>query len=118
MFCRASTWAGLAALGTVLVTGCSGGAEPAPGPLTDTSTSTGLGPAQRIFDTIALQNGVKQVLTQSYQLADVGAVHCPSQQEVQVGISFDCTVELGGRTKSVTLTVKSADGTYEVSQPK
>jgi hypothetical protein len=110
----------MAGLSALVLAGCSGNGAPPPSPLTDPlgGTSTSLGPAQRIFDTLALQNGVKQVLTQSYGIASVGEVHCPSQQAVQTGISFDCTVELGGAMKAVTLTVKSSDGTYEVSQPK
>jgi hypothetical protein len=71
-----------------------------------------------VFDSAALEDGVRQVLTQSYGLADITEVRCPSGQAVQVGISFDCEVIVGGVPKTVTLTVQTSDGTYQVSAPK
>ncbi|WP_160148809.1 DUF4333 domain-containing protein [Amycolatopsis alkalitolerans] len=119
-------WAGLAGAGVMLLAGCdsSGGDQPPPTSLGGTSgggapsAGTTLPPAPRVFDTGALQNGVRQVLTQSYGLTDVTGVRCPSGQAVQVGVSFDCAVTVAGEPKSVTLTVQTADGTYQVSAPK
>jgi hypothetical protein len=109
-----------------LLAGCdgSGGDRPVPSPLGSTSgggaPSAGgsLAPASRVFDTTALENGVRQVLTQAYGLPDVTGVRCPSGQVVQVGISFDCAVTVAGQPKTVTLTVQTPDGTYQVSVPK
>lgn len=120
---RARTWVGLAGAVVVLLVGCDGSAGDPPAPTSLGGTSGGgasfsstLG--SRVFDRAALQDGVRQVLTQSYGIAGVGEVRCPSGQAVQVGISFDCEVTVGGVPKTVTLAVQTADGTYEVSAPK
>lgn len=124
MFRRARTRAGLAGAGLLLLAGCHGpgGGPPAPSPVSTSrgaaSSSTSLAPASRVFDTTALENGVRQVLTQSYGIPDVTGVRCPSGQVVQVGISFDCAVTVAGQAKTVTLTVRTPDGTYQVSVPK
>lgn len=126
MFRRARTWAGLAGAGVLLLAACDGGGgdKPVPTPLGTTSgggtpsSSTSFTPASRVFDTTALENGVTQVLTRSYGIADVTGVRCPAGQAVQVGISFDCAVTVAGQPKTVTLTVQTPDGTYQVSQPK
>lgn len=117
--------AGLAGAGVLLlVAGCAGrgGDRPAPSSVGGTSggasSSSVLAPASRVFDSAALEDGVRQVLTQSYGLADITEVRCPSGQAVQVGISFDCEVIVGGVPKTVTLTVQTSDGTYQVSAPK
>ena len=115
--------AGVACVTALFVTGCDGSADklPASSPPSFASQSSpvvSLTPVPRIFDQGALEDGVRRVLVQSYRLSDVGTVHCPSGQAVQVGSSFDCTVQIGGTTKNVTLTVRGVDGTYEVSQPK
>ncbi|WP_435155226.1 DUF4333 domain-containing protein [Amycolatopsis sacchari] len=105
--------------------GCGGGGDAPPAPTSLGGTTGGgmpssstLSPAPRVFDARALEDGVRQVLTQSYGLADVGEVRCPSGQFVQAGISFDCEVVVGGARKNVTLTVQGLDGTYQVSQPR
>lgn len=108
----------------VLASGCSGAADHKPpatsssSPIISSIVVTSLSPVPRIFDEAALQDGVRRVLVQAYGLGDVGTVRCPSGQAVQAGISFDCAVQVGGVGKHVTLTVRGADGTYEVSQPK
>lgn len=122
---RARTWLGVAGAVVVLLVGCDGSAgdPPARTSLGGTSgggasSSSALSSASRVFDNAALEDGVRQVLTQSYSIAGVGEVRCPSGQAVQLGISFDCEVTVGGAPKTVTLTVQTADGTYEVSAPK
>ncbi|GAB2970998.1 DUF4333 domain-containing protein [Amycolatopsis acidiphila] len=123
---RARTWAGLAGAGVLLLAGCdgSGGGPPSPGSLGRTSgggassASSTRAPASRVFDAAALENGVRQVLTESYGIADVTGVRCPSGQTVQVGISFDCEVTVAGQPRTVTLMVQTPDGTYQVSAPK
>ena len=65
----------------------------------------------------AVQDGVRQVLTEDYQASDVSAVSCPSGQLVEEGSSFDCTATVGGQEQTVTVTFLDDDGTYEVSRP-
>lgn len=98
--------------------GPSGG-QPPPGPSPGVRVppSTRSAPS-RVFQTSALQDGVRQVLTRNYGLTDVTAVRCPDHQAVQVGISFDCQADIGGVPKTVTLTVQTADGTYSVARPR
>lgn len=119
---RSAAWAGAAGSALILLAGCAGGGDapppPSSGGVVSAGSTSSLSPAPRIFDEAALEDGVRHVLVASYQLTDVGAVRCPSDQAVQAGISFDCTVVLGGVTKSVTLTVRGVDGTYEVAQPR
>jgi Domain of unknown function (DUF4333) len=124
VFSRVRIRAGLTGAATLLlVAGCN---RPADVPITPSSTGgssgstaqSSLSPVPRIFDVTALEAGVRRVLTQSYQLTGVGEVRCPSGQAVQAGISFDCSIELNGTTKTVTLTVENSAGTYRVSQPK
>lgn len=119
---RAGTSAGIGCLAAVLVAGCDGAGDDQPAPVSPSivsaSSGSSLSPVPRIFDEAALEDGVRRVLVQSYALTDVGTVRCPSGQAVLTGISFDCEVEMGGVAKSVTLTVRGPDGTYEVSPPK
>jgi len=65
-----------------------------------------------------LNSALRRVLGESYRLAGVSTVRCPSNQAVQPGSVFSCAVEVGGIPESVTLTVRDWDGTYEVSVPK
>jgi len=70
------------------------------------------------FDESAVNRDVQGVLTDNYKIEGVESVNCPAGQEVAVNSSFDCDVTIGGKQQKVTLTVKSEDGHYEVSQPK
>jgi hypothetical protein len=38
--------------------------------------------------------------------------------DVKVGNSYTCQATVSGQTKSVQITIKTADGQYEVAQPK
>jgi hypothetical protein len=71
----------------------------------------------KVLDTTAVQNGVKNVLQNDYKI-NVSNVTCPSNPEVKVGNVFNCQVTVDGQQKSVQVTVKTADGQYEVAQPK
>ncbi|SHF05772.1 DUF4333 domain-containing protein [Streptoalloteichus hindustanus] len=73
---------------------------------------------KKVFDTAAVQDGVKKILTSEYKLAKVDGVTCPSDQRVKAGETFDCQVKVDGKSKKVTITVKSDNGEYEVGQPK
>ncbi|MFW0785729.1 DUF4333 domain-containing protein [Gordonia sp. CPCC 206044] len=65
----------------------------------------------------AVQDGVKKILTEDYQAADVTEVQCPSGQKVDDGASFTCTATVGGQKQTVTITFVGDDGKYEVSRP-
>lgn len=71
-----------------------------------------------VFAQTALQDGVRQILVDKYMVAGVQDVTCPAHARVEAGTTFDCTVTIDGEPRSVTVTVKNADGAYEVSQPK
>jgi hypothetical protein len=73
---------------------------------------------KQVFDQAAMQDGVKSVLTDQYKISGVGAVSCPDGAAVEPGTSFVCTAQIGSESKQITITVKTADGDYEVSQPQ
>lgn len=72
----------------------------------------------RVFDPRAMRADVKKILTETYQVADVGEVLCPANQAVKDGNTFSCTVEVDGEGKTVTITVTGEDGRYEVGAPR
>ncbi|WAL63304.1 DUF4333 domain-containing protein [Amycolatopsis cynarae] len=114
MLPRARTCVALAS-GALLLTGCGNGGHT---PGFSSGSSEAAAPPVRVFDADAVQAGVRHLLTQSYGLTGVGTVRCPSGQVVQAGISFACVVEVNGSRRTVTLTVRDADGTYAVSAPQ
>ncbi|GAB3483187.1 DUF4333 domain-containing protein [Amycolatopsis cihanbeyliensis] len=81
------------------------------------ATTTTHSPLPTVFDRQAMQESVRKVLTESYGLADVTNVSCPSGRPVEVGSTFECAVRVAGEPKTVTITVTSEDAEYEVSAP-
>ncbi|AXB42957.1 DUF4333 domain-containing protein [Amycolatopsis albispora] len=74
---------------------------------------------KKVFDNVAMQDAVKKVLTDNYQVQGVEGVTCPESQEVKNGTGFDCQAKIGGDTKTVPIkVVNEEDGTYEVGTPK
>ncbi|MGH3623881.1 MAG: DUF4333 domain-containing protein, partial [Sciscionella sp.] len=71
----------------------------------------------KTFDNVAVQNGVKKVLTEDFKVDKVQKVSCPSGQEVKAGSTFECTATINGREQKLKITVKNDDGKYEVPQP-
>ncbi|MFC7342721.1 DUF4333 domain-containing protein [Saccharopolyspora griseoalba] len=71
-----------------------------------------------VFDAGSVQKGVEQTLKDSYGIPGVSGVTCPDGQEVEPGNSFQCQVRVDGQDKTVTITVKNAEGVYEVGHPK
>ncbi|APE34492.1 hypothetical protein BOX37_11600 [Nocardia mangyaensis] len=69
------------------------------------------------LDQSAVQDGVSRVLVESYGIADVSDVSCPSGQEVKVDATFTCDLKVSGEDKQVTIKVTKDDGTYEVGRP-
>ncbi|MBB5858075.1 DUF4333 domain-containing protein [Amycolatopsis umgeniensis] len=126
---RAVATVGLCCAAFAVLAACSDSPVPAPAtktvtvpPTTSTpatgSTSGGSSSAPgRVFDPRTMQADVKKVLTETYQLKDVGDVLCPSNQTVKDGGTFSCTVQVGGEGKTVTITVTGDDGRYEVGAP-
>lgn len=72
---------------------------------------------QRVFDTAAVQQGVLSVLRDDYQL-DADLVTCPPGRMVTVGSRFSCSVQVAGVPRTVTVTVLSPDGRFEVGRPQ
>jgi hypothetical protein len=71
----------------------------------------------KVFDNAAVQTGVQKILTENYKIEGVTAVTCPAEQEVKDGVTFECTATVAGKTQTVPITVKGADGNYEVGTP-
>jgi len=76
---------------------------------------------KKVFDERQVTAGVTKVLTEGsptgYGLSGVTDVACPSGQEVKAGTSFQCTLNLNGAPKTVTVVVKDDNGLYEVNPP-
>lgn len=72
---------------------------------------------KKVFDNNAVQEGVSTVLKNDYKLK-VSSVTCPADQPVKASTTFTCKATVDGQEKSVTITVKSDDGHYEVGQPQ
>jgi len=70
-----------------------------------------------VFEQNALQNGVKGILTNSYNLTGVDSVSCPADQQVKSGARFTCQASIAGKEKPVTVTVTDDQGTYQVARP-
>jgi hypothetical protein len=97
----------------------SGSSTPAASTVTVVSVQTVTpAPGVRVFDESVVQQGIVSILKDQYMIADVKSAKCPSDQPVKVGKTFECTVVVGGETMKVKITTKSADGEFEVGQPK
>lgn len=70
------------------------------------------------LDNSAVQSGVAKIVTESYGAIDVSAVSCPSGQKVEANTTFSCDLTVDGEARSVTVTVKDDQGTYEVGRPQ
>ncbi|MFD8496454.1 DUF4333 domain-containing protein [Amycolatopsis sp. NPDC059657] len=111
----------------VLLAACSGG-DPAPAVTTTTVTATPTAsstasvpvettPRAKVFDHVAMERSVKQILVESYKVEGVAEVTCPADLEVKDGRIFDCEASVGGAPRRVPITVKGTDGNYEVGAP-
>ncbi|MEU4445182.1 DUF4333 domain-containing protein [Actinosynnema sp. NPDC050801] len=110
----------LVIFGTACTATTPGTPQAAPTTVTmvSTVTVTPTPRTRRVFDTQVVELGVGSVLRDDYKFSGVKTVECPEDQPVVVGTSFVCVVQLDGRSKEVTVTVKSGDGEYEVGQPR
>ncbi|MBE1577165.1 DUF4333 domain-containing protein [Amycolatopsis roodepoortensis] len=128
---RAVSTVGLCCAAFAMLAACSD--TPAPAPATKTVTvppTTSASPSTsatsggsssaapgRVFDPRTMQADVRKILTETYQVREVGDVLCPANQTVKDGSTFTCTVQVGGEGKTVTITVTGDDGRYEVGAP-
>ncbi|WP_436499326.1 DUF4333 domain-containing protein [Actinokineospora sp. HUAS TT18] len=72
----------------------------------------------KVFDQSAIQDGVKSILTDKYNIEKVESVTCPAKQEVKKGAQFTCTAKIAGEDKTINITVKTeTNGEYEVAPP-
>ncbi|WP_409466882.1 DUF4333 domain-containing protein [Amycolatopsis sp. GA6-003] len=69
------------------------------------------------LDQKSLQEGVSRVLNENYGEPDVKNVACPSGQPIENGTTFDCTVQVGGQPKKVTVRVLNDKPEYSVGAP-
>ncbi|MFD6568361.1 DUF4333 domain-containing protein [Micromonospora profundi] len=57
------------------------------------------------------------MLRDDYQL-DADLVACPPGRSVEVDSRFSCSAQVAGVPKTVTVTVLSSDGRFEVGRPQ
>jgi hypothetical protein len=74
-------------------------------------------PTEKVLDGPSLNSGVTNILEDDYKIM-VDEVTCPNDEQPIVGNSFTCTAVIDGQQKQVSITVKTADGKYEVGQPR
>ncbi|GAB09388.1 hypothetical protein GOARA_036_01200 [Gordonia araii NBRC 100433] len=74
--------------------------------------------APKTLSQTGAQDGVRQILTNSYQVKNVKDVNCPSGQRVKQGESFDCDVTVDGSKQKVTVTFVDKKGKFEVGPPR
>lgn len=74
--------------------------------------------SSKTLDRSAAESGVEEIVTGTYGSAGVTDVSCPDGQKVAKGNSFDCSLNVGGISRTVTLTFTDDNGTYEVSRPR
>lgn len=107
------------ALSICLALGAVSGAcsSPIPGKALPAPQPAAVPSSRPVFRSDAVKRGVTQILKEEYKISDVGEVTCPDGQFAEPQAFFFCTVEVGGKVKSVKIVVKTVDGEYEVGQP-
>ncbi|RBM18439.1 hypothetical protein DI005_18835 [Prauserella sp. PE36] len=71
-----------------------------------------------VLDKQSLQEGVATTLRDSYGEHDVSGVECPANQRIETGHTFECSAEVAGQKRSVTIRVLNDKPEYEVGAPK
>ncbi|TWS19861.1 DUF4333 domain-containing protein [Tsukamurella asaccharolytica] len=70
------------------------------------------------FDNAQVNQGVTKVLTESYNETDTKDVSCKTDGvKVKSGETFTCSATIGGKAKTVQVTVLDDDGKYQVGAP-
>lgn len=114
---RPVIWFLLMVVGSLFVGGC--GVRAVPGTAVPIELRETVGPGEiLVFDAPVLEEGVRQILTEEYYVAGIDDVRCPPDEEVRVDHRFECEVMIDGNGRSVTITVLSDEGEYEVSPPE
>ncbi|WP_277681944.1 DUF4333 domain-containing protein [Saccharomonospora azurea] len=70
-----------------------------------------------VLDQESLHEGVATVLQDSYGEQDVSNVNCPENQRIAAGHTFDCTVDVAGKPRTVSIRVLNDKPQYEVGAP-
>ncbi|PRX43980.1 uncharacterized protein DUF4333 [Prauserella shujinwangii] len=71
-----------------------------------------------VLDAGSVERGVAQVLRDSYGEHDVRAVQCPDGQPIETGHTFDCSVEVAGKPRTVSIRVLNDQPEFEVGAPR
>ena len=70
------------------------------------------------LDRDAAESGVELIVVGTYNAETVSGVTCPDDMTVERGATFECSLEVDGAFRTVTLTMTDDEGTYEVSRPR
>ncbi|MEY7973938.1 DUF4333 domain-containing protein [Saccharomonospora xinjiangensis] len=73
--------------------------------------------AGEVLDQDSLHEGIATVLRESYGEHDVRNVSCPDDQQIKAGHTFDCTVDVAGKPKTIRVRVLNDKPQYEVGAP-
>lgn len=79
---------------------------------------TGLVKLGDVLDAKSVETGIVKVLKNSYGESDVRNPRCPEDEEIRNNHKFDCTVEVGGSPKAVTIRVLNDKPEFEVGAPR
>lgn len=71
-----------------------------------------------VLDPQSVEQGVARVLRDSFGEHDVSNVQCPGGQQIEAGHTFECSVDISGRTKTVSIRVLNEKPEYEVGAPE
>lgn len=71
-----------------------------------------------VLDKVSLQDGVTTVLSENFGEQDVRNAQCPENQEIKNGNTFECSVDVAGQPKKVTIRVLNDKPEFEVGAPK
>jgi uncharacterized protein DUF4333 len=71
----------------------------------------------KVFDQVAVQNGVRSVLVNDYRVQNVAEVVCPADQRVLAGRDFTCLARINNSPAQVRVVIKDSTGRYQVSRP-
>ncbi|GAB3486515.1 DUF4333 domain-containing protein [Amycolatopsis cihanbeyliensis] len=76
------------------------------------------GMAGDVIEPNSLENGVLAVLRESYGEQDVRNPRCPVDQPARNGTTFECTVDVAGEQKTVSIRVLNDKPEVEVGMPR
>ncbi|AOS63238.1 DUF4333 domain-containing protein [Actinoalloteichus hymeniacidonis] len=71
----------------------------------------------RVFDENAVEEAVTRIVREDYGASEVSDVTCPAGRPLEAGTSFDCTATVDGEQSTITISVQTDEGEYQVGQP-